>query len=474
MHRSEILSAARDTFGIDRLRPGQMEVTEAMVSGRDVVARMPTGHGKSLCYQLAASVGEGTSLVVSPLIALMRDQVASLTSNGISAVSINSGLEGDEQRRVFDIVRAGRVKLLYVAPEQLFNSTFAEVTANLALDRVIVDEAHCISQWGHDFRPSYLSIADFADIRGVVQRAAFTATASERMAEEIASRLGMSDELRYMGDLYRPNLRYSSQKISRPRDKAKVLLDKVREVLEEGSGTIIVYCSTRKEVVGLSSFLKGKGVDAEYYHGGMPSEDRFEIERDFIEGGRRVIVATNAFGMGIDRADVRLIVHFNLPGSIFAYLQETGRAGRDGLPAECLLLSSPKDAVIQRGLVRQNNPKIGLLSRLHGYLLAEKKRQKVENGDPLTLKPDLVLQRLGVRRTTLSQIWAGLAILQDMGVIRLSAREVIFQGKFEYEKIEEHLERKLESDLSRLEQMLDYISLSTPTQRDLIDVLEVS
>ncbi len=338
-------------FGHTSFRPGQETVIHALLAGRDVMAVMPTGAGKSACYQIPALMAEGTTLVISPLISLMKDQVQSLCQAGVPAAYINSSLTPVQYDRVCERMAAGAYKLVYVAPERLDVPSFLELCQYLTIPYIAVDEAHCVSQWGQDFRPGYLHIARFIQAlwtRPVV--GAFTATATDRVRDDIMRLLGLSDPLSLTTGFDRPNL-YFGVRHARPRKKPEVLEEFLRE--HEGlSG--IVYCSTRAGVEEVCERLTADGFNATAYHAGMSDNARRDSQDDFLYDRRTVMVATNAFGMGIDKSNVSYVVHYNMPKSMEAYYQEAGRAGRDGTAADCLLLYTPGDYQTGRFLIEKS------------------------------------------------------------------------------------------------------------------------
>ena len=342
------LEALTRYFGYDSFRPGQQGIVEALLAGHDVLGVMPTGAGKSVCYQIPAALSPGATLVISPLISLMRDQVDALNDLGLPAAFINTTQTPDEQAMVFAQAAAGQIKLLYVAPERLETGRFRDFAARTPISLIAVDEAHCVSQWGQDFRSSYLGIGDF--IAGLPQRppvGAFTATATERVRRDIVGLLGLRNPAVTVTGFDRPNLYFDVVKLETKYRAAWV----ARYVADHPDESGIVYCATRKTTEALADTLNQMGHPAVAYHGGMSPDAREVAQRDFITDKVPVVVATNAFGMGIDKSNVRYVIHHNLPESIEAYYQEAGRAGRDGEPSRCTLLWNESDIVTRRRLL---------------------------------------------------------------------------------------------------------------------------
>ncbi len=325
-------------FGYSDFRAGQESLIDAITCGRDVLGIMPTGGGKSLCYQIPALMFRGITFVVSPLISLMKDQVMALKSANVPAAYINSSLTYNQLLKVYDNLRAGMYKIVYIAPERLEADGFREVAMGLDIAMIAVDEAHCVSQWGNDFRPSYLKISRFIaslPCRPVV--AAFTATATELVREDIMAKLDLREPFRIVTGFDRPNLNFE---VHSPRHKKDMLLDLIRQRRDKSG---IIYCQTRRKVEAICDFLNEHGFSATRYHAGLDDGERVRNQEDFVYDRRSIMVATNAFGMGIDKSNVSYVIHFNMPMSLEAYYQEAGRAGRDGAPADCILLYSPSD-----------------------------------------------------------------------------------------------------------------------------------
>ena len=346
------LEALTRYFGYDSFRPGQQGIVEALLAGHDVLGVMPTGAGKSVCYQIPAALSPGVTLVVSPLISLMRDQVDALNDLGLPAAFINTTQTPDEQAMVFAQAAAGQIKLLYVAPERLETGRFRDFAARTPISLIAVDEAHCVSQWGQDFRSSYLGIGDF--IAGLPQRppvGAFTATATERVRRDIVGLLGLRNPAVTVTGFDRPNLYFDVVKLETKYKAAWV----ARYVADHPDESGIVYCATRKTTEALADTLNQMGHPAVAYHGGMSPDAREVAQRDFITDKVPVVVATNAFGMGIDKSNVRYVIHHNLPESIEAYYQEAGRAGRDGAEADCILLFNSGDVQTARFLINNGS-----------------------------------------------------------------------------------------------------------------------
>lgn len=338
--------ALKRYFGHSEFRPGQQRLIEALLEGRDVLGVMPTGAGKSLCYQIPALLLEGITVVLSPLISLMQDQVAALTEAGVPAAFINSSLEPAEQRDRLKQAAEGRVKLLYVAPERLETEAFMGFAQQARIRLVAVDEAHCVSQWGQDFRPSYLKIVEF--LQRLPRRpavAAFTATATAQVRADIIRILQLHEPETVVTGFDRPNLRFE---VLRPKDKRTALLQLLSERRDKSG---IVYCATRKTVEQVCGLLQEAGFAATRYHAGLDADERKENQEAFICDRSPVMAATNAFGMGIDKSNVSYVIHYNMPKSVEAYYQEAGRAGRDGSPADCILLYSSGDVTTAKFLI---------------------------------------------------------------------------------------------------------------------------
>ncbi len=336
-------------YGYEDFRPGQKKVVESLLNRNDTVAIMPTGAGKSICFQIPALLFEGITLVISPLISLMKDQVDSLRQLGIAAVYINSSVSKAQLYKDLQNISAGFYKIIYIAPERLTSEYLPDSFKNLNISMVAVDEAHCLSQWGHDFRPSYRNILNFTNslrIKPIIS--AFTATATPEVKTDIINLLGLKQPNVFVTGFDRPNLYFS---VLRGEVKDKFVIDYVKKHQDEAG---IIYVGTRKDVDALQVLLEIKGVKAGRYHAGMTDEERNQMQEDFLYDNLSVMVATNAFGMGIDKPNVRYVIHYNMPKNMEAYYQEAGRAGRDGLSGNCILLYSPQDTQLQKFLISKS------------------------------------------------------------------------------------------------------------------------
>lgn len=373
-------------FGLSAFRPGQREVIEAVLADRDTLCIMPTGGGKSLCYQLPALAREGVTLVVSPLIALMKDQVDTLNQRGIAATFINSSLSPGEQMERMSRMTAGEFKLVYIAPERLRSAAFLRAVSRVNIKLLAVDEAHCISQWGHDFRPDYARLGKFRQRIGNPQTIALTATATQTVQADIQKSLELREPAVFISGFARPNLsfRVESPKSNHEKDR------RVVEFLNTKPGAGIIYASTRKSCEHLVELLTQElKQPPEFYHAGMAHADRQRVQENFMSGKTPIVVATNAFGMGIDKADLRFVLHYNIPGSLEAFYQEAGRAGRDGKPSVCLLLYSFQDRYIQEFFIENSYPSRETVRTVYEYL------QSFEQ-DPIEIKLQEIKDQLGL------------------------------------------------------------------------------
>ncbi|RPH26477.1 ATP-dependent DNA helicase RecQ [Buttiauxella warmboldiae] len=344
MTQAEVINQAalarqvlQETFGYQQFRPGQETIIETVLEGRDCLVVMPTGGGKSLCYQIPALVSAGLTVVVSPLISLMKDQVDQLLANGVAAACLNSTQSREQQQEVLAGCRTGKIRLLYIAPERLMMDNFIDQISHWPLAMVAVDEAHCISQWGHDFRPEYAALGQLRQRLPTVPFIALTATADDTTRDDIVRLLGLHDPLIQISSFDRPNIRYMLMEKFKPLDQL------MRYVQEQRGKSGIIYCNSRAKVEDTAARLQSKGISAGAYHAGLEHQVRAEVQEKFQRDDLQIVVATVAFGMGINKPNVRFVVHFDIPRNIESYYQETGRAGRDGLPAEAMLFYDPAD-----------------------------------------------------------------------------------------------------------------------------------
>ena len=369
MNKYEVL---KKYFGYDSFRSGQETMIDAILEGRDALGIMPTGAGKSVCYQVPALLMEGITLVISPLISLMMDQVKALNQAGIHAAYINSSLTESQINKALLYASQGRYQIIYVAPERLETENFLSFARNARIAMVTVDEAHCISQWGQDFRPSYVKIVQFIEalpVRPVVS--AFTATATRAVKEDILCVLGLKEPEILVTGFNRENLYFEVRHVRKKEDQ---LLSYVSAHPGESG---IIYCATRKNVENVCAFLEDMGIDATRYHGGLSADERKRNQEDFIYDMKPVMVATNAFGMGIDKSNVRYVIHYNMPQSLENYYQEAGRAGRDGESSECIILYSPQDVVTNQFLI-ENSKERQEMDPVTRELVTERDRQRLK------------------------------------------------------------------------------------------------
>ncbi|RMD96446.1 MAG: RecQ family ATP-dependent DNA helicase, partial [Calditrichaeota bacterium] len=365
MQSPDLHTLLQRRFGLTSFRSGQQDIIEAILAGKDTLVVMPTGSGKSLCYQAPALLLEGITLIISPLIALMKDQVDSLQQLQIPATYINSTLSFAEAQHRIEQVRRGRFKLLYIAPERFYSSRFLQLLDQIRVSLVAVDEAHCISQWGHDFRPSYLRIKEMIQRLKRPTVVALTATATREVREDILRQLGLERAEVFVTGFDRPNLKYFALELNETLKQEEML-----RILPTIKGSGIVYVSTKRAVSELTHLLNSHQLPAIGYHGGMEKAQRDRAQNLWLEGKYPIVVATNAFGMGIDKPDVRFVLHYNMPGSLEAYYQEAGRAGRDGKTSYCILFYSFRDRRIQEFFIENNHPPPEDLKLLYEFLFS--------------------------------------------------------------------------------------------------------
>ena len=403
---STIDDALREHFGFESLRRGQREAVESVVAGHDTLVVMPTGAGKSLVYQLSACMLDGVTVVISPLIALMKDQVDGLARKGIPALALNSSLGAEELREGLNLLRRGAVRLVYVAPERLRNRAFLRALGEASVALLAVDEAHCVSQWGHDFRPDYLQIGRARHAMGDPPTVALTATATPRVQDDILATLDIDRAERVVTGFNRPNLFFDVQSTPTASDKRRAL----RAFLDEHEGDAgLIYVGTRKHCEDVTRFIRDEvGRDTRAYHAGLGDAERTEVQDAFMTGDLDLVVATNAFGMGVDRSDVRFVVHWGIPSTLEAYYQEAGRAGRDGEPAEALLFYATQDAALREWFIDQHAPAERDLRSLHRHLARQADGGTAEI-DREHFADKLDQHPVGAR--------VGLSLLERMGVI---------------------------------------------------------
>ena len=413
MSDSHLKAVLKKYFGFDNFKPAQERVINSVLSGKDTLAIMPTGGGKSLCYQLPALVLDGLTIVVSPLIALMKDQVESLEKRGVPCACINSMQSSEEQRRVIASIAQGGVKLLYVAPERFRSDRFIRALKPVKISLFAIDEAHCISQWGHDFRPDYTRLDSALEKLGNPLRAAFTATATPDVKDDIISQLKMRSPEIFISGFERPNLSMNICSVGGTKEKLRRIASLSRDF-----GTGIIYCATRKSVEKLSALLDGSGINFVSYHAGMTPAQRDLNQEKFMSAQADIAVATNAFGMGIDRPDIRFVCHYEIPGSIEAYYQEAGRAGRDGNASKCEMLFSYADKRVQEFFIEGANPSIDFIRAVYKTL----RKNAGEDGVCVMSIEDIseeVLKQKTFARSAASGmgVSAGISLLRKYGYI---------------------------------------------------------
>jgi ATP-dependent DNA helicase RecQ len=458
---SSLRRTLRRTFGLRSLREGQEEVIRSVVEGKDTLAIMPTGAGKSLCYQLPGTELPGTTVVVSPLISLMKDQVDKLQEKGIGAAQVNSTLSTAEEREVLEEIEKQKREFVFVTPERVTQPEFLETLKTNRIDVFVIDEAHCISQWGHDFRPSYLHLREAVAALGDPPVLALTATATPEVVDDIRRQLGREDMEVFDIGVYRENLRFEVIAVRDDEQKR----EKLARLLSETEGTGIVYTSTVKDCEAVTGYLQSLGFDAARYHGKLAARKRKENQDRFMAGTLKVIVATNAFGMGIDKPDIRFVVHYNLPGSLESYYQEAGRAGRDGEPARCVLFYLPEDKNTQIFFLNGRYPKIEHFEAVYKAL----ERMKADR-EPVT--PDAIHERAGIAR---SKVRVVLATMRDLEMVAedggLGHYRLVRGGlsPSELESMAKHYQQRAEADRDRLRRMLLYAQTALCRWKAILD-----
>ena len=450
--------ALRERFGLQEFRGRQLEAIRAVMAGRDLLLTLPTGGGKSLVYQLPAVLLEGLMLVVSPLIALMKDQVDSLRSRGIAAAEVNSSLSASERRRALDAAQAGELDLLFVTPERFRSPEFLRALPEMRIARFAVDEAHCISHWGHDFRPDYHRLGEYRALCGDPPTLALTATATPAVVEDILGALRLDEPLVLREGIERPNLFLGVTAVEHEEEKLPLLAQRIGEV----GGAGIVYSTLIRDLERLHEELRRRGIPSLVYHGKLSPEERRRMQERFMEGESEVVLATNAFGMGVDKADIRFVLHAQIPRTLEAWAQEVGRSGRDGEPSLCELLYFAEDVAIQQNFINWANPSREYLLGVYECLRGWGERLQVKELDDL--RDELLVKNRGDNRVSICLKW-----LEVLGVTQGSfeSHDLELVRELDPRELPEFVgsEEKLQGDLRGLLGMVRFATLGEECRR---------